>query len=111
MVTHDWKPIGNVGGWILKSDENIKVVFAHLDTIYVNIGDDLVKGNIIGEVGNTWTSIKNHLHYELIINDEPVNPIFAAFDKFTEIELRLIFTQNRMSMDWLIKFYCAQQPI
>jgi len=84
---------------VLKSENNIKIQYAHLDTILIKTGDYVNKGDIIGKVGNTGLSIKNHLHYEILINDEPVNPIFATFNEFSEMELRLIFTQNGMSFD------------
>jgi len=84
---------------VLKSENNINILYAHLDTILIKTGDYVNKGDIIGKVGNTGLSIKNHLHYEILINDEPVNPIFATFNEFSEMELRLIFTQNGMSFD------------
>ena len=84
---------------ILKSNDNVKVIFAHLDSIYVKTGEYVNKGDIIGKVGNTGLSIKNHLHYEILINNEPVNPIFATFNRFSEADLRLIFTQNGMTFD------------
>jgi len=96
---------------IISSDESVQVLFAHLDEIYVRQDEFINKGDVIGVVGNTGMSIGNHLHYEIIINGEPINPVFAAYGCFSEAELRLIFLSNRRAMDWLVEHYFAQHHV
>jgi len=48
--------------------------FAHLSKISVTAGQTVDRGKTIGNVGSTGRSTGNHLHYEVHVNDQPVNP-------------------------------------
>jgi len=48
--------------------------YGHLKKYFVQTGDKVRKGQIIGAVGSTGTSTGPHLHYEVHIHDRPVNP-------------------------------------
>jgi len=49
--------------------------YAHLWKFVVKPGDTVKRGNIIGYVGSTGTSVSSHLHYEVLFRDRHVNPI------------------------------------
>jgi murein DD-endopeptidase MepM/ murein hydrolase activator NlpD len=49
--------------------------YAHLNQYIVKDGDVIKRGQIIGYVGDTGTSVGPHLHYEVLYKGNPVNPI------------------------------------
>lgn len=52
-----------------------KTRYAHLHRIYVKKGDCLNIDDAVGEVGNTGRSTGPHLHYEVLFNNRPVDPL------------------------------------
>jgi len=49
--------------------------YAHLSKIIVTDGEIVKRGQLIGYVGSTGRSTAPHLHYEVRINDKPMNPL------------------------------------
>jgi len=49
--------------------------YGHLSHIDVDAGQQVSRGQLVGKVGSTGRSTGPHLHYEVRINDAPVNPI------------------------------------
>lgn len=60
---------------LLDHEFGYKTRYAHLSKILVKPGQKVVRGQLIGEVGNTGISTSAHLHYEVIHKGKPVNPI------------------------------------
>jgi murein DD-endopeptidase MepM/ murein hydrolase activator NlpD len=50
-------------------------VYAHLNDFSVKSGDTVKKGQIIGHVGSSGLSTSAHLHFEIRIKGERVNPL------------------------------------
>ena len=49
--------------------------YGHLESITVGLNTDVKKGDVIGEVGNTGRSTGPHLHFEVIVNNQHINPM------------------------------------
>jgi murein DD-endopeptidase MepM/ murein hydrolase activator NlpD len=49
--------------------------YAHLSSILVNVGDTISAGEAIGRSGSTGRSTGPHLHYEVRLNGEAVDPM------------------------------------
>jgi len=47
--------------------------YAHLSKFHIKEGQKVQRGDVIGEVGSTGRSTGPHLHYEVRLNDIPVN--------------------------------------
>ena len=52
-----------------------KTVYAHLSKINVKKGQKLKRYDLIGYVGSTGRATNNHLHYEILVNNKPVDPL------------------------------------
>ena len=63
-------------------------LYAHMREVEVKIGDKVVKGQKIGEVGSTGTSTAPHCHYEIRINGKAVNPIDYCLDGLSPEEYK-----------------------
>jgi len=59
---------------VLDHGEEITTLYGHLDRIQVQSGDAVAKGQRIGTVGDTGNATTTHLHFELRVGDEAVDP-------------------------------------
>lgn len=65
---------------VLQHARKYKTRYAHLDTIGVKVGQKIIRGSVIGTVGDTGLVRKvgsdaSHLHFEVCIFDKQVNPL------------------------------------
>jgi murein DD-endopeptidase MepM/ murein hydrolase activator NlpD len=49
--------------------------YAHFSVIYVTQGQHVSAGQIVGQVGTTGRSSSPHAHFEMLVNDEWVDPV------------------------------------
>ena len=52
----------------------LDTLYGHLSTALVNVGQTVTQGTVVGLEGSTGNSTGAHLHFELRINQKPVNP-------------------------------------
>jgi len=59
---------------VIDHGHGVRTVYGHLLGMIVMTGQHVVAGQVIGYVGRTGRSTGPHLHYEVRINNVPVNP-------------------------------------
>ncbi len=60
---------------VVDHGKGIATVYGHLARIYVEAGQRIEKGQILGLVGSTGFSTGPHLHFEVRRNGRPINPL------------------------------------
>lgn len=66
---------GSYGNLIIVDHGNgVETWYGHCSKLYSNVGDTVEAGSIIAAVGSTGNSTGPHLHFEIRINGECVNP-------------------------------------
>jgi murein DD-endopeptidase MepM/ murein hydrolase activator NlpD len=66
---------------VLAHNGKYKTRYAHLDSIFVKVGQRVQRGSLIGTVGNTgyvrsaFGKDPSHLHFELYMFGKKVNPM------------------------------------
>ncbi len=67
---------GSYGNYVqIGHGGDLETRYAHLSSYTVRDGEEVRKGDLIGYVGSTGRSTGPHLHYEVRVANEPVNPI------------------------------------
>ena len=68
--------LGGAYGKLVKIEHGagLETRYAHASKLLVKAGDRVVKGQIIAEVGSTGRSTGPHLHYEIRLNGESLDP-------------------------------------
>lgn len=69
----------------IRHEFGIETRYGHMSQIRVDVGDRVSRGDRIGDMGNSGRSTGTHLHYEIRIGGEAINPmtfIKAARDVF-----------------------------
>lgn len=69
---------------------NYTTTYAHLSRIFVKPGQKILRGQIIGYVGNTGKSTSPHLHYEVRKNGVPLNPIYFFYNDITPEQFQMM---------------------
>jgi murein DD-endopeptidase MepM/ murein hydrolase activator NlpD len=70
---------GSNGGYgnstVIDHGDGLSSLYAHQTSIGVGVGEQVSRGEPIGSVGTTGLSTGCHLHFEVRINGEPVDPV------------------------------------
>mgnify|MGYP001247952812 CR=1 FL=1 len=79
-----------------------ETIYAHLSDYNVRLGQKVQRGDIIGFVGNTGRSRGPHLHYEVHLGEERLNPVNFYYGELSPEEFSEIVemaSQNNQSFD------------
>lgn len=60
---------------LLDHGNGYHTLYAHASKLYVKAGDYVEQGQVIAAVGSTGSSTGNHLHFEVRVNGEKVDPM------------------------------------
>ncbi len=71
---------------IINHGFGLQSIYAHLQDFNVRKGQKVERGDVIGFVGNTGTSLANHLHYEIKLNGVNVDPVNYYFNDLSAAE-------------------------
>ena len=58
----------------IQHDDGYVTLYAHLDELLVEVGDNVYQGQLIGKMGHTGAAYGTHLHFEVRIGSSTVNP-------------------------------------
>ncbi len=59
---------------VINHGNGLRTLYAHCSALYVRVGEEVNRGQVIAAVGSTGRSTGNHLHFEVITNGSYVNP-------------------------------------
>lgn len=74
VITAGW-----MGGYgrtvIIRHDNGLVTLYAHASRLLVKRGERIQQGQIIARVGSSGNSTGPHLHFEVVVNNRPQNPL------------------------------------
>lgn len=75
FATNDGSYNGGAGNWVVISHGNgVVSKYMHSLATVVKPGDRVVRGQLLGLVGNTGQSFGAHLHFQVEVNGSPIDP-------------------------------------
>jgi len=83
---------GSYGNYVkIDHGNGYHTVYAHMQNYLVNKGETIKQGQVVGQVGSSGRSTGPHLHYEILLNNRPINPV-----RFMKVaELSHTFTESQ----------------
>jgi len=104
-VVQEAKWAGGYGRWVkIRHTTKFETAYAHLSGWAVKAGQRVRQGQVVGYVGSTGRSTGPHLHYEVIMAGQKVNPKSAKVPQGTILEGRELaaFRLQKARIDGLL---------
>lgn len=74
-ISATWSEVGYGYLVILRHEDGERTYYGHLKGAWVNPGDWVPRGGLVGEVGSTGNSTGPHVHFEIRVGGVPQNPL------------------------------------
>lgn len=84
VIERKYDPMGFGNYILIRHSYGFATKYAHLDNVYVEEGDSVTQGQKIGTMGNTGLSTGPHLHFEVRIGSQVVDP-----ERFLNVQTNL----------------------
>ena len=83
VIERGYEPLGFGNYFIIRHNYGFLTKYAHLNDVYVDEGDVVTQGQVVGAMGSTGLSTGPHLHFEIRIGSQVVDP-----EKFLNVRKR-----------------------
>ena len=80
---------------IINHGFGFQTLYAHMNNASVKKGQKVKRGEQIGTVGSSGMASGTHLHYEVILNGNRVDPVYYFFNDLTPEEYEEVLEQAR----------------
>lgn len=84
VIERKYEPMGFGNYIVIRHAYGFATKYAHMDNVYVEEGDVVTQGQKIGTMGNTGMSTGPHLHFEVRIGAQVVDP-----ERFLNVQANL----------------------
>lgn len=74
VISAGWNSGGYGNLVIIDHGNGVTTYYGHCSKVCVEVGQKLSAGEVIAKVGSTGNSTGNHLHFEIRVNDEQIDP-------------------------------------
>lgn len=75
VVSAGWHPYGGGNRVVIDHGNGVQTTYNHLSAISVSAGTEIKRGHLVGASGTTGASTGCHLHFEVMVNGEVVDPL------------------------------------
>ena len=66
---------------VINHGNGMKTLYGHLNSYLTRSGNHVLKGEVIAGAGNTGRSTATHLHFTVLVDGKPVNPLNYTYER------------------------------